>query len=140
MDVLLNDDENLIVDSAREFLDGECPTTLVRAMEIDPLGYPKDMWAKVAELGWQGMCLPEKVGGSNMPLVYLGLVLREAGRALAPLPLGTTRRPLSRMRVRALVRPRMSIRVAPASPPTLICALMPFCCAGSCWRMSPSVA
>ena len=35
MDVLLNDDETMIVDSAREFLDGECPTTLVRAMETD---------------------------------------------------------------------------------------------------------
>jgi alkylation response protein AidB-like acyl-CoA dehydrogenase len=90
MDILLNDDENMIVESAREFLDGECPTSLVRAMETDPLGYPKDMWTKVAELGWQGMCLPEKVGGSDMPLVYLGLVLREAGRALAPLPLHST--------------------------------------------------
>jgi len=90
MDVLLNDDESLIVDSAREFLAGECPTTLVRAMETDPLGYSRDLWGKVAELGWQGMCLPERVGGSNMPLVYLGLVLREAGRALAPLPLHST--------------------------------------------------
>ena len=90
MDVLLNDDESLIVDSAREFLAGECPTTLVRAMETDPLGYSRDLWGKVAELGWQGMCLPEQAGGSNMPLVYLGLVLREAGRALAPLPLHST--------------------------------------------------
>jgi alkylation response protein AidB-like acyl-CoA dehydrogenase len=90
MDILLNDDENMIVDSAREFLQGECPTTLVRAMEADALGYSKELWAKVAELGWQGMCLPEKVGGSNMPLLYLGLVLREAGRALAPLPLHST--------------------------------------------------
>lgn len=90
MDVLLNDDENLIVDSAREFLTNECPTKLVRAMETDPLGYSKEMWAKVAELGWQGMCLPEKVGGSAMSLVYLGLVMREAGRALAPIPLHST--------------------------------------------------
>lgn len=90
MDVLLNDDENLIVDSAREFLTGECPTKLVRAMEADPLGYSQELWTKVAELGWQGMCMPENVGGSNMPLVYLGLVLREAGRALAPIPLHST--------------------------------------------------
>lgn len=90
MDVLLNDDENLIVNSAREFLQGECPTSLVREMETDALGYPKELWSKVAELGWQGMCLPEEAGGSNMPLVYLGLVLREAGGALAPLPLHST--------------------------------------------------
>ena len=90
MDVLLNDEETLVVDSAREFLNGECPTSLVRAMETDPVGYPKELWGKVAELGWQGMCLPERVGGSDMPMVYLGLVLREAGRALAPLPLHST--------------------------------------------------
>jgi alkylation response protein AidB-like acyl-CoA dehydrogenase len=90
MDVLMNDDERLIAESAREFLDGECPPKLVREMEADAVGISKAMWEKTAELGWQGMCLPEKVGGSNMPLVYLGLVLREAGRALAPIPLHCT--------------------------------------------------
>lgn len=90
MDVLLNDDESAIVDSAREFLDGECSTKLVRDMEEDPVGVAKELWQKAAELGWQGMCLPERVGGSEMPLVFLGLVLREAGRALAPIPLHST--------------------------------------------------
>lgn len=90
MDVLLNDDENLIVDSAREFLTHECPTKLVREMETDALGYSQALWTKVAELGWQGMCMPEKVGGSNMSLVYLGLVMREVGRAIAPIPLHST--------------------------------------------------
>ena len=90
MDVLLNDDENLVVDSAREFLTNECPPKLVRAMEADEVGCSKELWAKVAELGWQGMCLPEKVGGSNMSLVFLGLVMREVGRAIAPIPLHST--------------------------------------------------
>jgi alkylation response protein AidB-like acyl-CoA dehydrogenase len=90
MDVLMNDDERMIQESAREFLDGECSPKLVREMEADPIGIATGLWAKAAELGWQGMCLPEKVGGSNMPLVYLGLVLREAGRALAPIPLHCT--------------------------------------------------
>ncbi|HSQ02807.1 MAG TPA: acyl-CoA dehydrogenase family protein, partial [Burkholderiales bacterium] len=90
MDVLLNDDERLIRESAREFLEGECSPKVVRAMEEDALGYPPKLWEKAAELGWQGMCLPEHVGGSNMPLVYLGLVLGEVGRAVAPLPLHST--------------------------------------------------
>ena len=51
MDVLMNDDERMVADSAREFLEAECPTSLVRAMEADPLGYSKELWAKVAELG-----------------------------------------------------------------------------------------
>ena len=90
MDVLMNEDEQMIADSARQFLEGEVSTKLVREMEKNELGYPKDLWAKAAELGWQGMCLPEKVGGSEMPLLYLGLVLRECGRTLAPLPLHST--------------------------------------------------
>ena len=76
--------------TAREFLDAECPTSLVREMETDPKGYPPALWRKTAELGWQGMALPEKYGGQNLPLVYLGLILQEAGRALVPLPLHST--------------------------------------------------
>lgn len=90
MDVLMNDDERMIQESAREFLEGECTPKLVREMEADAVGIAKGLWEKAAELGWQGMCLPEKVGGSDMPLIYLGLVLREAGRALVPIPLHCT--------------------------------------------------
>lgn len=90
MDTLLNEDERMISASAREFLEGECSTQLVREMETDPLGYPKDLWRKAADLGWPGMCLPEQFGGSDMPLLYLGLVLQEVGRAVAPLPLHST--------------------------------------------------
>jgi len=90
MDVLMNEDEQMIADSARQFLEAEVPTKLVREMEKDELGYPKALWEKAAELGWQGMCLPEKVGGSEMGLLALGLVLRECGRTMAPLPLHST--------------------------------------------------
>jgi alkylation response protein AidB-like acyl-CoA dehydrogenase len=90
MDLLLTDEEKMLRQTAREFLDAECPTTLVRDMETDPKGYPPALWRKTAELGWQGMALPEKYGGQDLPLVYLGLILQEAGRAMAPLPLHST--------------------------------------------------
>ena len=90
MDVLLTEEEKMVRNSAREFFEAECSTTLVREMETDAKGYPPALWRKVAELGWQGMALPEKYGGQDLPLVYLGLILEEAGRALAPLPLHST--------------------------------------------------
>jgi alkylation response protein AidB-like acyl-CoA dehydrogenase len=90
MDLLLTDEEKMLRHTAREFLDAECPTTLVRDMETDPKGYPPALWHKTAELGWQGMSLPEKYGGQDLPLVYLGLIMQEVGRALAPLPLHST--------------------------------------------------
>jgi len=90
MDVLLTEEEKMVRDSAREFFEAECSTTLVREMETDPKGYPPALWRKAAELGWQGMALPEKYGGQDLPLVYLGLIFGEVGRAMAPLPLHST--------------------------------------------------
>jgi alkylation response protein AidB-like acyl-CoA dehydrogenase len=90
MDTTLDEEEVMVRDSARRFLEAECPTTLVREMEKDEKGYPPELWRQAADLGWQGLALPEEYGGSEMPLTYLGLVLQEVGRALAPLPLLST--------------------------------------------------
>jgi alkylation response protein AidB-like acyl-CoA dehydrogenase len=90
MDTTLTEEEVMVRETARKFLEAECSTKLVRQMETDAAGYPPELWRKAAELGWQGMALPEKYGGSGLPLTYLGLVLEEVGRALAPLPLHST--------------------------------------------------
>ncbi len=90
MDLTLGDEETMVRETARKFLEAHCPTKLVRAMEKDAKGYPPELWRQAAELGWQGMALPERYGGSDLPLVYLGLVFEEVGRALAPLPLHST--------------------------------------------------
>ena len=90
MDTLLNEEEQLLKGNVREFLETECPTSLVREMEEDELGYPPALWAQAAELGWLGLALPEEYGGDGGPLTHLGLVLEEAGRAAAPLPLHST--------------------------------------------------
>ena len=90
MDTTLSEEEVMVRETARKFLEAECPTKLVREMEKDPLGYPPALWKQAAELGWQGLALPEQYGGSDMPMTYLGLVLEEVGRALAPLPLHST--------------------------------------------------
>lgn len=90
MDLTLGDEEVMVRETARKFLEAQCPTKLVRAMEKDAKGYSPELWRQAAELGWQGMALPERYGGSDLPLVYLGLVFEEVGRALAPLPLHST--------------------------------------------------
>lgn len=90
MDTTLGEEEVMIRESARKFLELKCPTKLVRAMEKDEKGYPSDLWKEAAEMGWQGLALPEEYGGSALPMTYLGLVMQEVGRALAPLPLLST--------------------------------------------------
>jgi alkylation response protein AidB-like acyl-CoA dehydrogenase len=90
MDILLNEDEELLKNSAREFFAQECPTSLVREMETDERGYSPDLWQKIAGLGWLGFALPPTYGGEGAPLEHLGLLLEEMGRAVAPLPFLST--------------------------------------------------
>ena len=90
MDVLLNEEEEMVKNAAREFLEGECPPSLAREMEKDDLGYPPGLWQQMARLGWLGLALPEKYGGQELPLTYLGIIMEELGRAIAPVPLHST--------------------------------------------------
>jgi alkylation response protein AidB-like acyl-CoA dehydrogenase len=90
MDLLLSEEEAMIKNGAREFFEAECPPSLARAMESDPLGYSPELWQKMADLGWLGLALPEQYGGQGLPLTYLGILFEEAGRAIAPVPLHST--------------------------------------------------
>jgi len=90
MDVLLNEEEQMLQNAAREFLEGECPPSLARAMEKDDLGYPPELWRQMAGLGWLGMALPERYGGQGLPMSYLGIIVEEIGRAIAPVPFHST--------------------------------------------------
>lgn len=90
MDVLLDEQETLIQETAREFLAAECTPALVRACEKDPCKYSPELWKKTAGLGWLGISLPDQHGGQGLPLTYLGLLLEEMGRHLAPLPMHST--------------------------------------------------
>ncbi|MCH7841947.1 MAG: acyl-CoA/acyl-ACP dehydrogenase [Chloroflexi bacterium] len=90
MDILPSEEEQMLKNLAREFLEAEISTAMVREMELDELGYPPALWKQMADLGWLGMALPEQYGGQGLPLTYLGLILEEAGRVLAPVPLYST--------------------------------------------------
>ena len=90
MDILPSEEEQMLKNVAREFLEAEVSTALVREMELDGLGYPPALWKQMADLGWLAMSIPEQFGGQGLPITYLGLILEEAGRVMAPVPLHST--------------------------------------------------
>ena len=90
MNVLPNEEELMVKNAAREFLDAESPANLARAIEQDERGYSVELWEKMASLGWFGISLPEAYGGGGLPVTYLGLILEECGRAIAPVPFHST--------------------------------------------------
>lgn len=90
MDVLLDEDETFLRDSARKFLEAECPPSLVRDVETRGAARDERLWRKVAELGWIGLALPERYGGTAAPFTHLGVLFEELGRGLAPIPMHPT--------------------------------------------------
>jgi alkylation response protein AidB-like acyl-CoA dehydrogenase len=86
MDLGFDESQLMLKSSAREFLQQECPTTLVRAMEGDARGYTPELWKKIADLGWLGIAIPERYGGQGLKFFDLTLLLEEMGRALLPGP------------------------------------------------------
>ena len=90
MDLGLNEAQQMLKNSAREFLDAECPTTYVREMEEDERGYSPEMWRKVAEQGWLGLIFPEQYGGFGMNFLDLSILLEETGRVMLPGPMFST--------------------------------------------------
>jgi alkylation response protein AidB-like acyl-CoA dehydrogenase len=67
MDFSLNEEQEMLRKMSRDFLENECPKSLVREMEEDEKGYSPQLWKKMAELGWMGT------------VVYGGLTVLAAG-------------------------------------------------------------
>ena len=90
MDLGLNEQQELLKNAARDFLENECPETLVREMEEDDAGYSPELWSKMAEQGWQGLLVPEEHGGVGFDFLDLCVLIEEFGRALVPGPFMST--------------------------------------------------
>ena len=84
MDFDFNEEQKMLKTSAREFLEKECPKSLVKQMVEDEKGNPPDLWHKMAELGWLGLIYPEKYGGIGGNLLDLVALEEEMGRACLP--------------------------------------------------------
>ena len=90
MDLGLNETQQMLKNSARAFLDAECPASYVRDMELDERGYTPEMWSAMARLGWLGLVIPAEYGGEGLGFVELAILLEEMGGALLPGPYFST--------------------------------------------------
>jgi alkylation response protein AidB-like acyl-CoA dehydrogenase len=85
VDLGLSSDQEAIQELFDGFFAKEAPPSVARAAE--PLGFDRDLWAKVIELGAPGMGAPEPAGGGGAALADLVVVAEAVGRAIAPVPL-----------------------------------------------------
>lgn len=92
MSLVLNEDQQLLKDSAKAFVDQNAPVSVLRGLRDskDAQGYDQNLWRQMLELGWAGMAIPEAYGGFEFGYGGLGVVLEESGRTLVSSPLIAT--------------------------------------------------
>ena len=83
----LTDEQNDFVDAVRDFGRRECGTREQRDALTGGGKHPhnQELYAKVAELGWLGVAIPEEYGGTGGGMVDLCLLLQESAKALIPM-------------------------------------------------------
>jgi alkylation response protein AidB-like acyl-CoA dehydrogenase len=70
--------------SVRAVLEKECPTSVVRDGDFDPL------WKQMVALDWPALTVPEDAGGIGLTFVDLAVVIEELGRVVAGGPFFST--------------------------------------------------
>jgi alkylation response protein AidB-like acyl-CoA dehydrogenase len=90
---LLTDDQKMLHDTAAGFLaeEGNIPRQLRHWRDTGCSdGFGHALWKQFAELGFNGICIPESQGGLGLGATEAALVLEEIGRNLSPSPFLTT--------------------------------------------------
>jgi len=85
-----SDDQKLLQQTARGYLDDNAPLALCREVLESDTPYAAGLWKGAAELGWLGTAIDEQYGGAGFGYLELVLIAEEIGRSLAPIPFAST--------------------------------------------------
>lgn len=87
MDFSLSEDQRAVQDLARQIFQDQVTQKRLAAVEAGNEHIDRELWQHLATASLLGVALPEEFGGSNLGLFEFCLVLEEAGRCVAPVPL-----------------------------------------------------
>ena len=89
MALVLNEEQLMLRDSARDFLKGRAPVSHLRGLRdnANEEGFSRELWSEMVEMGWPAILVPEQYGGLEYGYTGMGIILEECGRTLTPSPL-----------------------------------------------------
>lgn len=87
MDLSLDETQQLIQESARDFVQSDCNRDVLLAIDRKPGAMMDGIWQKMAGLGWTGMAIPEAYGGIGNSMTDVAVLFEELGTGPVPGPL-----------------------------------------------------
>lgn len=90
MDFQFTEDQRELASLARQILTDRVTPNLLREVEEGQERFDRDLWRQLGAAGLAGVGLPEEYGGGGLGLIEQCIVLEQAGRVLAPVPLLAT--------------------------------------------------
>lgn len=92
MPLILTEEQEMLRDSARGFLDEKAPVSALRKLrdEDNADGFDRNLWKEMAEMGWAGILVDEEHGGADFGFVGAGVIAEEMGRTLTASPFLST--------------------------------------------------
>jgi alkylation response protein AidB-like acyl-CoA dehydrogenase len=82
MDFSFSDEQNLLRDSLRKFVEKDYPWDRRRSLLESELGFSRDNWRNFAELGWTGLPFSEADGGMGGSALDTQIVIEELSKGL----------------------------------------------------------
>jgi alkylation response protein AidB-like acyl-CoA dehydrogenase len=86
----LSDEQRMLRDQARRFLDEKGSPDAARAILEGDDPFDRDLWTGMANLGWMATAIPEAYGGAGLSHEELCVIAEELGRAMAPTPFSSS--------------------------------------------------
>lgn len=89
MSLVLSEDQLMFREAAKRFAAERAPLSQLRQLRDgdDPIGFSREVWKQMADMGWAGVLIPEEHGGVGFGFVGAGLVAEEIGRNLSMTPM-----------------------------------------------------
>jgi acyl-CoA dehydrogenase len=87
MALVLNEEQQMLRESARSFVQECSPVSALRERRDRGEEWSKEFWQGISEMGWTGVVIPENHGGLDFGYIGAGLIMEECGRVLASSPL-----------------------------------------------------
>ena len=89
IDFSYTDEQKMIIDTVRKFVEKECPKQLMRELDEKDV-FPRDIFKKIADLGLLGLSVEEKYGGAGRDTIGYLLVIEEMAKAHSALGFAVT--------------------------------------------------